>query len=234
MKGIYSLFLIGIIFLNSYAKQEKVEMLENLSNPIIPGWFADPTIKKFGDIYYIYSTTDNEMLASGAPTVWYSSDLKNWYNYIMEIPSLNTVELRNFWAPDIIEGDDGKIYACRGTWVHYNSSNHGAEAHLDAHFDLPFKQIPEANKWHHIVVTFDGVVEKVYVNGKLDNAQNMLLSTSIKKAKIRIGASDIGEHYSGFMASFGLYDYALAPKEIIKLLNSTKPINIARVKFLKN
>ena len=81
-----------------------------MSNPVIPGWFADPTIKKFGDIYYIYSTTDNEMLASGAPTVWYSSDLKNWYNYIMEIPSLNAVALRNFWAPDIIEGDDGKFY----------------------------------------------------------------------------------------------------------------------------
>lgn len=720
MKEIYSLFFIGIIFLNSCAKKEKVEVEEHLSNPVIPGWFADPTIKKFGDIYYIYSTTDNEMLASGAPTVWYSSDLKNWYNYIMEIPSLNAVALRNFWAPDIIEGDDGKfylyfgncqagcniygyvsdtpvgpwkklheddtpviahnypipgfpsldaqffkdddgkIYAYWGTWVHYNSgyavgllnnenmsgmsapknipleqtpnpfeaaymmkkgdkyilmysaeschnetykvlysyadnpygpftpgknnpilqtnedgsihgpghhsvlqngddyyivyhkhdypltaggmarqicidrmifendstikavvpsqkgiqpflkaetptnialnakisasskyhlqspdydyqykadfaiddnnatmwkaadnafpqnivldlgeekkikrvatqfefatyfyqykieysndnknwslfadksdnhipgspmiddnnikarylkltilgtektgtfaavwnikvyqslfdiplqlenkpaenepgavstksllvgfnvndtsfkasaesiinngslggklvksgalkiveeketgdkaiefikgaltlegipvpeslgwngafttaawvknpeindrdeclaswsdrtafylansynapyynsSNHGAVAHLDGHFDVPFKQIPEANKWHHIVVTFDGVVEKVYVNGKLDNAQNMLLSSSIKNAKIRIGASDIGEHYSGFMASFGLYDYALTPKEILKLLNSTKPSNIATVKI---
>ncbi|HEX9150676.1 MAG TPA: glycoside hydrolase, partial [Flavobacterium sp.] len=58
-------------------------------NPILPGWFADPTIKKFGDIYYIYATTDNEMLASGAPTVWYSKDFKNWYNYTMEIPSFS-------------------------------------------------------------------------------------------------------------------------------------------------
>ena len=82
----------------------------NASNPIIPGYFADPTIKKFGDVYYIYATTDNEMLASGAPTVWYSKDLEHWYNYTMEIPSLNSVSLRNYWAPDIIEGKDGKYY----------------------------------------------------------------------------------------------------------------------------
>lgn len=79
-------------------------------NPIIPGYYADPTIKKFGDIYYIYATTDNEMLASGAPTVWYSKDFQNWYNYTMEIPSLSSVNLRNYWAPDIVEGQDGRYY----------------------------------------------------------------------------------------------------------------------------
>ena len=26
-------------------------------NPVIPGYFADPTIKKFGDTYYMYATT---------------------------------------------------------------------------------------------------------------------------------------------------------------------------------
>ena len=26
-------------------------------NPIIPGYFADPTVKKFGDTYYMYATT---------------------------------------------------------------------------------------------------------------------------------------------------------------------------------
>jgi len=79
-------------------------------NPIIPGWFADPTIVKIGDIYYIYATTDNEMLGSGAPTVWYSRDFRNWYNYTMEIPSMASVNLRNFWAPDLVIGDDGKYY----------------------------------------------------------------------------------------------------------------------------
>tara|TARA_R110002050_G_scaffold202806_1_gene338033 strand:- start:32353 stop:34527 length:2175 start_codon:yes stop_codon:yes gene_type:complete len=95
---------------NQHISEAKNNMDPNAGNPIIPGYYADPTIKKFGDIFYIYATTDNEMLASGAPTVWYSKDFKNWYNYTMEIPSLSSVNLRNFWAPDIVKGKDGKYY----------------------------------------------------------------------------------------------------------------------------
>lgn len=107
-----TLFICFLLFfiVSSYA-QEKVNVnLADAGNPILPGYFADPTIKKFGDIYYIYATTDNEMLASGAPTVWYSKDLKNWYNYTMEIPPFTSKPITNFWAPDIIVGNDGKYY----------------------------------------------------------------------------------------------------------------------------
>jgi xylan 1,4-beta-xylosidase len=108
-KLLYSLIILvctGTIF----AQKEVDVNSPGAGNPILPGWFADPTIKKFGDIYYIYATTDNEMLASGAPTVWYSKDFKNWYNYIMEIPSFSAKSITNFWAPDIVQGDDGKYY----------------------------------------------------------------------------------------------------------------------------
>lgn len=93
---------------NSFAQGQQSP--PKTGNPILPGYFADPTIKKFGDTYYIYATTDNEMLASGVPTVWYSHDFQNWYNYTMEVPSLSSVNLRNFWAPDIVKGDDGRFY----------------------------------------------------------------------------------------------------------------------------
>ncbi len=106
-KGIYSVVLLLLFCAFSNAQQHNKSFN---GNPILPGYFADPTIKKFGDLFYIYATTDNEMLASGAPTVWYSADLQNWYNFIMEIPSLSEVKLRNFWAPDILEAQDGKYY----------------------------------------------------------------------------------------------------------------------------
>jgi xylan 1,4-beta-xylosidase len=103
--------LIILVFTGTIFAQKEVNVnFPGAGNPILPGWFADPTIKKFGDIYYIYATTDNEMLASGAPTVWYSRDFKNWYNYIMEIPSFSAKSITNFWAPDIVQGDDGKYY----------------------------------------------------------------------------------------------------------------------------
>lgn len=109
MKLFYSLIILA--FTGTIFAQKGIEVnIPGAKNPILPGWFADPTIKKFGDIYYIYATTDNEMLASGAPTVWYSKDFKNWYNYIMEIPSFSAKSITNFWAPDIVKGDDGKYY----------------------------------------------------------------------------------------------------------------------------
>ena len=36
-------------------------------NPVIPGYFADPTIKKFGDTYYMYATTDAVVRDSDRP-----------------------------------------------------------------------------------------------------------------------------------------------------------------------
>jgi hypothetical protein len=51
----------------------------------------------------------------------------------------------------------------------------------------------------------------------------MLLSSAIDNAKIIIGASDIGEHYSGFMASLRMYDYALDSEGIKKLMIETAP-----------
>lgn len=116
-KKVMYLHLILVLFVVSCSRKltdgsnsSQVVQSITIGNPVLPGYYADPTIKKFGDVYYIYATTDNEMLASGAPTVWYSKDLQNWYNYIMEIPSLSSVNLRNYWAPDIIEGKDGKYY----------------------------------------------------------------------------------------------------------------------------
>ncbi|HEX9151979.1 MAG TPA: LamG domain-containing protein, partial [Flavobacterium sp.] len=105
----------------------------------------------------------------------------------------------------------------------YNSGNYGAAVHLDGHFDMRFTKTPEANTWHHLVLTFDGVVEKVYVDGTLDNSQNMLLSSAIDKAKIIIGASDIGENFSGLMASLRMYDYALNQEDLLQLMQHTKP-----------
>jgi beta-xylosidase len=81
-------------------------------NPLLPGYFADPTVKKFGDTYYIYATTDGIKLASGEPQVWMSKDFVNWYDYKLK---LNIPEgLNNCWAPDVHQGKDGRFYYYMG------------------------------------------------------------------------------------------------------------------------
>lgn len=52
-------------------------------NPIIPGYFADPTVKKIDDTYYLFSTTEGDNFSS---QVWNSKDFVNWSIKIADQP----------------------------------------------------------------------------------------------------------------------------------------------------
>lgn len=104
--------LFSVIMLSCVYGQEPQYDVQGVGNPIVPGYFADPTIKKFGDTYYLYATTDGIKLASGEPQVWISKDFVNWYNYEMEIDLPRG--LTNCWAPDVLKGKDGKYYYLMG------------------------------------------------------------------------------------------------------------------------
>lgn len=79
------------------------------ANPFIPGYFADPTIRKFGDIYYLYATTDGTGNGYGPAQVWVSKDFVNWKNIVMNWPTTEVV-----WAPDVVQQPDGtfRYYYC--------------------------------------------------------------------------------------------------------------------------
>ncbi len=89
-------------------------------NPIIPGYFADPTIKKFGDTYYIYATTDGNGGGLGPSQVWTSKDFINWTMQDMNWPTTHF-----YWAPDVTLGNDGKyyMYYCQPVEIYGASSS---------------------------------------------------------------------------------------------------------------
>ena len=72
------------------------------ANPFIPGYFADPTIRQFGDTYYLYATTDGTGNGYGPAQVWVSKDFVNWKNIVMNWPVTEVV-----WAPDVVQQPDG-------------------------------------------------------------------------------------------------------------------------------
>ncbi len=74
-------------------------------NPFIPGYFADPTIRKFGDTYYLYATTDGNGNGYGPAQVWVSKDFRNWKNVMMSWPDTEVV-----WAPDVMKANDGRYH----------------------------------------------------------------------------------------------------------------------------
>lgn len=89
-------------------------------NPIVPGYFADPTIRKFGDTYYIYATTDGTGNGYGPAQVWMTKDFVNWRNQVMNWPTTEVV-----WAPDVIQAPNGKYryYYCEPCMVHAGESD---------------------------------------------------------------------------------------------------------------
>lgn len=79
-------------------------------NPFIPGYFADPTVKKFGDTYYVYATTDGSGAGFGPSQVWCSKDFENWTIMPMNWPDSHWI-----WAPDVMRHTDGtyRMFYCQ-------------------------------------------------------------------------------------------------------------------------
>ena len=76
---------------------------------------------------------------------------------------------------------------------------------------------PEAAAWHHLAVVFDGVVERVYVDGELNNAAAKMLLMH-EGRPIYVGASVPGtEYFDGYLASLRVYDSALNETQVKQL-----------------
>ena len=89
-------------------------------NPFLPGYFADPTIRKFGDTYYLYATTDGTGNGYGPAQVWVSKDFYNWKNIVMNWPTTEVV-----WAPDVVQQQDGtfRYYYCEPCNINIGESS---------------------------------------------------------------------------------------------------------------
>jgi hypothetical protein len=47
-------------------------------NPLVPGYFADPCLRKFEDTYYLYATPDGWGTGEGPFVIWSSKDFVHW------------------------------------------------------------------------------------------------------------------------------------------------------------
>lgn len=121
MKKIFSIFALCLSASWCHAQEPQAAWNTpgNL-NPIIPGYFADPTIRKFGDTYYIYATTDGTGNGYGPAQVWVSKDFCHWKNVVMNWPTTEVV-----WAPDVVQQPNGKYryYYCEPCNINIGESD---------------------------------------------------------------------------------------------------------------
>lgn len=77
---------------------------QRTGNPLLPGYFADPSARKFGDTYYVYATPDGWDVGRGPAGAWSSKDFVHWTWHPMNWPQ---TEFK--WAPSVVEFE-GRYY----------------------------------------------------------------------------------------------------------------------------
>lgn len=102
-----------------------VHAMEPAPAPALEGFTADPSIRVFGDTYYLYPTSDKPNWMTTDFSVWSSRDLLTWKKEAMVLDVARDLRWANIkaWAPDAIERDgafyfyfsaDGKIGVAKG------------------------------------------------------------------------------------------------------------------------
>ena len=83
------------------------------------------------------------------------------------------------------------------------------------------------NTWTHIATTYDGIVQKFYVNGVLVGTANPIVAPSLNtivqsNGALRIGgdASSTGEFFNGLIDEVRVYNRALSVGEITTDMNT--------------
>jgi hypothetical protein len=110
----------------------------------------------------------------------------------------------------------------------YEKGHYGAVAHGDGSVDVSFKALPDSSEWHFIAVTFDGMQESIYVDGKLD--RQIPINLFVKNDKILIGTTgEKRENFTGYIARIQLYDKYLKEEEINTLMVETKPKGLNKI-----
>ena len=86
--------------------------------PALDGFTADPSIRVFGDTYYLYPTSDKPNWMTTDFSVWSSKDLLTWKKERMILDVSRGLAWANIkaWAPDAIERN--------GTYYFYFSADH--------------------------------------------------------------------------------------------------------------
>jgi beta-xylosidase len=85
-----------------------------VKNPVVPGYFADPSIFRDDDgCFYIYSTTDGYdegKFTNGPLGVWKSKDFVNWTFHNFAFPNYFPYLDNKLWAPSATRAKNGKYY----------------------------------------------------------------------------------------------------------------------------
>ena len=80
-----------------------------------------------------------------------------------------------------------------------------------------------ANSWYHIVGTYDGLTNKLYVNNTLVQSSDYTGSPQSSNGGIRLMRRwDNADYWDGYLSTVDIYDKAMNPSQVASVFNRTK------------
>ena len=106
----HAFLTVFLLSLTSLFGQEKADFIHN---PIMSGYYADPTIIKDHNAWYVYATKDP--WGGSDLAVFSTKDFRNWKTEGVNWPtkqacSSTTSGQAMVWAPSVVKAKNGKLY----------------------------------------------------------------------------------------------------------------------------
>ena len=133
--------------------KEEIRMVE-LQNPIIPGYFADPSLVQYNGKFYMYVTADP--WGTGFLSCWVSDDFQNWTFHTLNWPTkaactTSLSEVNKVWAPSVIQkGDTFYMYVSVGSEVWCGRAKHPLGPWENMLMDKQMIQ-GDSTKYYHVI-----------------------------------------------------------------------------------
>lgn len=124
-----------------------------MSNPIVPGWYADPEARIFENRYWIYPTYSAPYTEQTFFDAFHSEDLMHWTKVerILEMKDIAWA-WRAMWAPSPIERDGRYYYYFAANDIQSNDEPGGIGVAVSDKPEGPFRDAlgkPLIDRFHH-------------------------------------------------------------------------------------
>jgi hypothetical protein len=97
-----------------------------------------------------------------------------------------------------------------------DSNTFGFERWNDGGYQTAWWQTPVSSSWHHFVGTFDGSVQRAYVDGQLVASNSATQSLGSATATLQVGTCVLGQDFfAGAVDEIAFYGAALSDNRIL-------------------
>lgn len=148
-----TIFLVFSLFIMASCAGNKDKVTE-LHNPIIPGYFADPSIVEFNGKFYMYVTADP--WGTDFLSCWVSDDFQNWTFNKLNWPTKEactspTSNTNMVWAPSVVKkGEHFYMYISVGSEVWCGVAEHPLGPWKNMLGDKPLLE-GDSTKYYHVI-----------------------------------------------------------------------------------